>query len=138
MKKVFQLIILDLLKTDGKISEIEFKEDLILGKISRISPDFKGFGIGEMSTPMYIARSWVEGKFAIEFKEGRYRVILRDLLLAQKYSDPLTQMGEVSTLDSFAVSKMDFKKGFLKSPSQILDFTFSKEFSFQAIQDDDW
>lgn len=133
-----QTQILDLLKVNGKISEIENNDFRILGNVSSIEPDFKGLGIGEMSAPIYIARNWVQGKLIIDFKEGRYKVILRDILLTQKYTDPLSQMGEVSTLDSFAVSKMEFKNGFLKSPSKILDYTFTKEFSFEINESEDW
>lgn len=133
-----QTEILDLLKVNGKISEIEIKDSRIIGNVSSIEPDYKALGIGEMSAPMYIARSWVKGKLIIDFKEGRYKVVLRDMLLTQKYTDPTNQLGEVLALDSFAISKMEFKKGFLKSPSKILDYTYTKEFSFKIIESEDW
>ena len=133
-----QTQILDLLEVNGQISEVENSDFRILGNFSSIEPDYKGLGIGEMSAPIYIARNWVRGKFIIDFKEGRYKVILRDILLTQKYTDPISEMGEVSTLDSFAISKMEFKNGFLKSPSKILDYTFTKEFSFEILENEDW
>jgi hypothetical protein len=133
-----QTQILDLLKVNGKISEIENNDFRISGNFSTIEPDYKGLGIGEMSAPIYLARNWVQGKLIIDFKEGRYKVILRDILLTQKYTDAISQLGEVSTLDSFAVSKMEFKSGFLKNPSKILDHTFTKEFSFEINEGEDW
>lgn len=133
-----QTEILDLLKINGKVSKIEIKDSRILANVARVEPDYKGLGIAEMTAPIYIARSWVNGKLVIDFKEGRYKVILRDILLTQKYTDGSSDVGEISTLDSFAISKLEFKNAFLKSPSKILDYTFTKEFSFEIIEKEDW
>ncbi|PZX52466.1 hypothetical protein LV84_03472 [Algoriphagus ratkowskyi] len=130
--------VLDILKENGKISNIEEGEDRIIASISKVEADYKGFGKSEMSTPIYIARNWIEAKLIIEFKEDKYRATLKDIFLSQIYSDPLSQMGEMSTLDSYAISSKSFKSSFTKSSSEILDFTFTKEFYFQKDINKDW
>jgi hypothetical protein len=130
--------ILALLKENGKISNVEESEGRIIADISKIEADYQGFGRSEISTPIYVARNWIEGKLIIEFKENKYRTTLKDLFLYQKYTDPLSQMGEGSTLDSYAISSKGFKTSFTKSSSEILDFTFTKELFFERGYNEDW
>ena len=130
--------ILTILKENGKISNVEEGEGKIIANISKIEADYKAFGKSEMSTPIYIARNWIEGKLIIEFKVDKYRVTLKDLLLYQKYSDTLSEMGESSALDTYAISAKGFKNSFTKSSSEILDFTFTKELLFESNKNEDW
>ncbi len=62
-------------------------------------------------------------------------------MLTQKYDDGLSEEGEKSTIESFAIkrSKNQMKGGFKKSPSIILDFTFTNAFTFITLEkDDNW
>jgi hypothetical protein len=38
-----------------------------------------------MSTPMYVARSFFDGFAVIEFKDEKYRVTLKNIMLTQQY-----------------------------------------------------
>jgi len=135
---LIQSEVIAILRENGKIFNIEESEGRIIADVAKIEADYKGFGKSEMSTPIYIARNWIEGKLIIEFKVDKYRVTLKDLLLYQKYSDTLSEMGESSTLDTYASSAKGFKNSFTKSPSEILDFTFTKEFLFERNKNSDW
>lgn len=90
--------------------------------------DFKGYSVSEMSTLMYVSRSYVKAFALIEFKESRYRVTLKNIKFVQKYEDTLSKQGEISNIELYALKKQntEFKSNFLNKPSKIMDFTFQK------------
>lgn len=129
-----------LVKESGVLETFEVEDSKIVGQSRLIEADYNGAGFGEMSTPMYISRSFFDAFCIIDFKEGRYRVTLKNIMLSQKYNDGLSKEGEKSTLESFGISnrKNEIKSPFLKTPSIILDYTFTNEFTFEALVNDDW
>lgn len=132
--------ILKSFKTSGIITEIDTLENSITGTIKNLSLDYKGFGKSEMSTSMYITRSYFQCFVLIELKEKRYRITLKEMKLVQKYSDALSEEGEISELEDYAIknSKKDFKKSFKKSPSGILNYTFDKVFLMKNKNKSEW
>lgn len=120
-------------KESGILVKYEIEDNKILGQTKQIEADYKGAGYGEMSTPMYVARSFFNGFAVIEFKNGKYRVIIKNIMLTQKYDDGLSKEGEKSTIESFGIKKgkNEMKAAFMKSPSKILDYTFTKAFVFK-------
>ena len=127
-------------KKSGIIREFESSENLITGIIEKSEIDYKGFGKSEMSTEMYISRSYLSCFITIELKENRYRITLTDLKLTQRYDDSFTKMGEMSELKDYAVknNKSDFRSRFKKSSSKILNFTYDKMFNLKNDNSDDW
>jgi hypothetical protein len=93
----------------------------------------------EMSIPMYVARNFFTGFVVIEFKEEKYRVTIKKIMLTQKYDDGLSELGEKTTIETFAIKrgKNEMKGAFMKSPSIILDFTFTNAFTFTQVETDD-
>lgn len=128
------------IKESGIFLEPEIGENKILGQTKPIEADFVGAGYSEMSTPIFVARSFFDGFAIIDFKDGKYRGTLKNIMLTQKYADVLTEEGEKSTLESFGVKKRKnrLKRGFTKSTSAILDYTFTKQFKFKQDTDDGW
>ncbi len=127
------------IKESGILEDIEIGENKILGQTKPIDADFKGAGFGEMSTPMYIARSFFDGFALIEFKDGKYRVTLKNIMLTQQYDDGLSEEGEKSTIESFGIKrgKNEMKGAFKTSPSIILDYTLTNSFTFKLTEKDD-
>ncbi|HLV50705.1 MAG TPA: hypothetical protein VKY44_01960 [Flavobacterium sp.] len=131
----------DKIKESGILEKIEIGENKILGQSKPIEADFKGAGYSEMSTPMYIARSFFDGFVMIEFKDGKYRVTFKNIMLTQKYNDGLSKEGEKTTIETFGLKsgKNEFKGAFTKSPSKILNYTFTKSFDFKSLdKNDNW
>ncbi len=129
------------IKNSGLLDKIEIGDNQLAGDFRDIAADFKGAGFSEMGTPMYIARSHFNGFAIIEYKEGRYRVTLKKIILVQKYDDGLSKQGERTNLDVFALktTKDKMKGAFKKSPSLILDYTFTDKFTFKdAPTKKDW
>lgn len=75
-----------------------------------------------------------------EFKDKKYRVTIKNIKFVQKYDDPLTKMGEVTEIETFALAKKntEFKNGFLKKPSKILNYTFLKTTEFKNNIENKW
>jgi len=120
-------------KESGLLNNIDVTDNKITGDTKEFDTDFKSAGYSEMSTPMYIARSRINGFLIIEFKDKKYRVVLKKITLTQKYSDPLTMQGGKTSLETFGLKrgKNEFTGVFKKSPSLILNNTFSSKFEFK-------
>ena len=129
------------IKESGILDKIEIGENKILGQIKQIDADFKGAGYGEMSTPMYVARNFFDGFAIVEFKDGKYRVTLKNIMLTHQYNDGLSEEGEKTTIETFGVKKgkNEMKRAFTKSPSIILDYTFTNAVTFKSSDiNDNW
>lgn len=127
------------LLSTGFFKDVNKTDSTFFGLFQGIEPDYKGYGSSEMSTPIYIARSFINGGVRIEIKDGRYRVTLQNLTLEQKYSDGLSKQGEKSKIEGFALSNDKIKSGFSKKPAAILDYTFNKIFKVSDDNsNDDW
>ncbi len=129
------------IKISGQFENISENGESLTAEINQLSMDFKGYGISEMSTPMYISRSYVKAFVLIEFKDARYRVTLKNIKFVQKYEDALSKEGETTDIELYALKKRNtvFKSSFLKKPSKIMDFTFQKVTDFKIIaKKDKW
>ena len=130
------------IKNSGNFKNLELSENGIIAEITNLSIDYKGYGSSEMSTPIYVARNSLNSFVQIEFKENRYRVTIKNIKLTQKYEDALSNQGEMTDLEVFALKKRntEFKSSFLKKPSKIINFTFEKltEFKVKAKDKDKW
>jgi len=89
-----------------------------------------------MGTPMYLSRKHFTGFTILEFKDGKYRLTLKKIVLTQKYSDPLSKQGEKTNLELYGLKggKDEMTNAFIKSPSLILNHTFLKKFDFKDSQ----
>ena len=120
-------------KDSGLFENVELGDNKVSGDLKDIDADFKGAGYTEMGTPMYVARSHFRAYGIIEFKDRKYRVTLKKIILIQKYDDGLSKQGERTDLGVFALkaTKDEMKGPFKKSPSLILNYTFSDKFLFK-------
>ena len=76
--------------SSGNFDDIKKSEESLTAMINELSLDYEGYGSSEISTPMYIARSYVKAFVLIEFKEKRYRVTIKNIKFVQKYDDGLS------------------------------------------------
>jgi hypothetical protein len=128
------------IKSSGDFKNLELNENGIIADITNLTLDYKGYGSSEMSTPIYIARNNVNSFIQIQFKEGKYRVTIKNIKLTQSYDTDLSSQGEMTNLDVFALKKRntEFKSSFLKKPSKIINFTFEKITEFKIKENDKW
>ena len=128
------------IKDSGLFKNMEISESKVTGDIKQLVADYKGSGFSRGLTPIYVLGSYFKGFSIIEFKEGKYRVTLKNIVLVQMRSDPLGEKGEETNLDTYALksSKDEFKAAFMKAPSLILNHTFENKFSFKNNEKEDW
>lgn len=128
------------LSTKGIWESFEKVGEDLIGICSGMDADFKGAGYSEMSVPIYVARKSINFHSLIQFKDGRYRVTISNIKLIQKYDDGLTKQGVVWALSEIAVNKNgSFRKGFLKKPSEIYNYTFMNSLEIQQNEDrEEW
>jgi hypothetical protein len=133
--------IISQIKTTGEFENINTIQDKITANIIDLSIDFKGYGESEMSTPIYLSRSFVKAFFLCEFKENRYRITIKTMKFIQKYDDGFSNAKDITEIETYALSRKntEFKTAFLKKPSKILDYTFSKLTDFKRnTQNNKW
>lgn len=134
-----------IVKTNGIFKNIHSEENSITGDIENVSADYKGAGSSGMLTSFYVQNTTIAGRFQIEFKEGKYKIILNGINLKTSNdlsSGGLSVMSANSTqpLSYYAIKNSQFRKGYLKSDAKIYDYTFSNLFDFSSYQkkSEDW
>jgi len=115
-------------KISGIIKNFDAFDNFIIGNIKLMSIDYKSFGKSYLSTVTYISDNYFNSFILIEFKEGRYKVTLKDMKLITKYSNKQNNEFDIS----------DFKMIFKKSPSEIFNFTFDKVFTIKKKKKSNW
>lgn len=129
--------LLDIVAESGLFVKTDIMENKLTGDLKSIKADYKGAGYSEMGTIIYISRNFITAFAIIDYKEGKYRVTLKKIVLEQQYDDAISRQGEKNFLNTFAIRKgtNEMKDAFKKSPSLILNYTFSKKFDFKVIPD---
>ena len=125
------------LKATGHFENYQITENELMASMKAIPPLFKGSGYSRAQLPIYIGRSDIIGFIHLEIKESRYRVTIKNIEFVQAYDDAVSKSGEKTQLSTFAIksSSTDFKKSFIKSPSKVLDFTFTNLFTIKKMSD---
>lgn len=131
----------EILSRNGYFKAVSTSDNELVFRIEDLAMDFEGVGKRVGNTSMYISGSVWDGLAIIEFKEGRYRVTVKDLMcdmniaaldVALRSKDPIEQMALVK-------SNTEFRPGFLKRDAEIFNHTFNKIFDFQQpVKNDDW
>lgn len=128
------------IKDSGFFIKPDINGNKLYGDLNSIDADYRGAGYSEFGTAICIARSHFHSFGIVEYKEAKYRVTVKNIMLSQKYSDPLTKQGETKNLDFFYLKKngVEFENSFKKQASIILDFTFKNKFDFTKSSTDSW
>lgn len=125
------------IRDKGVVKDIEFNDNLLTGTLS-CPTKVKDAGFSPMNVPIY-TRYDVTGTVSVQFKDGRYRVSLRNIVIV---SDQVHDLLDPTTeLDQFALKKdkSAFKPGFLKAPCAIYEYTFNEVFTaMTSSNDDNW
>lgn len=125
------------IKMTGAIDKPDTLSNQISGDLKQMMIDFKGAGKTSASTWMVLLSSNLLGYAIIDYKEGKYRITIKNMTLYQVYNDPLTRMGQITPIEKISVKKDEIKSGFLKQGAEVLDYSINKTFSLDAIKKTD-
>ncbi len=116
------------LKNNGLFDRMELSKNTITGDSKILFANYQAAGFTNLETAAYVSDSYFKAFVVVEFKEGKYRVTLKDILLTPKTYDS-TKKVELNNLDYYALKtwKNVFTEAFKKAPSLILDYTFTKK-----------
>lgn len=122
----------------GVLQEIIKTDNGFTANIQDLNLDYRALGISEWVMEIYISRSLLNAGVLVEVKDGRYRVTITNMILVQRYTDSLTKQGEKTPIEVFSGTK-NMKKGFLKRPTQVMNYSFDNVFApSQTKLDDNW
>ncbi len=120
-------------KEAGIVANIEISDNKIIGDLKPIEADYRGAGHSRSNTPIYIVNSRFTAFIIIEFSNDHYyTVLIKKINFTAKSSNGLMKQDEQEQIEVQALkNKSDaFKNIFLGSASEILDFSFTKMFTF--------
>lgn len=127
------------IKDAGVINNIDIEDNKISGDLKPFEADYKGAGFSRGLTPIYILSTNVTSFVIIEYKEGRYRVTLKKIILTQSSDNPLAKQGETDPLDDFAIKNGKYRNNFINQASKIYDYSFNKIFEIKnSPKNDNW
>ena len=116
------------LKSNGLFERMEVGKNNITGDSKIIFANYQGAGFSDLETAGYVSDYYYKAFVVVKFKEGMYRVTLKDIQLSPRAYDS-TKRIEINNLDNYALKtwKNVFTEVFKKAPSLILDYTFTKK-----------
>lgn len=140
--------LISMIKGTGKFKVSDESEASISGTFENVPADYKGAGFTTMGTNIAIINSTVQGFFSVDFKDGKYRVTLKNLntkAISTVGQDLIIPIMEANALYSFEFLGLkkgtdDFNSTFKNKPVKIYDYTFTNLFDFSRYQNknDNW
>lgn len=100
-------------------------------RLKRSKIDYKSYGYSRMQLPVYLTNNDVIADVIIEYKEGKYRITLKNIDLKT------TTTMEYGTLNDIAIGEDGyFADHFLNDVGNIYHFNFKKMFELESISND--
>jgi len=132
--------LVETIETSGYYDKINVGDDYVNCEFKPYQLDFVKYGHKYMTTPFYISRNLVSANIKFEFKEGRYRVTIRNILFTQNANDALSQQGEQHSFEWWVLNKKGkIRNSFFKPGSDILNKDFKIKTSFTTKKvDENW
>lgn len=117
------------LKAKNLFDEPGIVNGQLTGRIKPFDPDVKGAGFSEWTAPVYLSRNTIHGEFTIAYTGKSYVVTIKNMMMVQKYDDPMAKEGEILPLEKVALDREgNLSAGFIKTPAIAIDFTLDKLF----------
>lgn len=124
------------LESTGYFSNITKTDSTFTANFKGIKCDYKAAGLTRMSLPIMYADSEYSGGAMIQVREGRYRVVLRNISMEMQATNFTTTLDLDEQLNN-NVKDGVIKKSFLKRPALALEVTLRNIFT-KKESNDDW
>ena len=126
-------------KMSGNVLNIENTENSIFGEMRRLECDYIGAGYKRAGVAISILANDLIGYVNIDFKEGKYRVTLKNLKYIHKMNTPVGRQDQITDFDSTVLKNGKFRKRLNSNhQAEIIDYTFTKAFSFEKEETNEW
>ena len=135
--KLTKTDLLHFLKSSNKFSELSESENSIYGITQNLQVDFKKFS---NYPSIFVQQTKIISKFIIDFKENKYRVIVKDIII----HDPTNEINSYNlrdvNLERYCLknNNTEFNNKFINTNAKFYDDTFFNLFHFgneKKIQD---
>lgn len=136
------------LKGTGKFKISEESATAISGTFENVQADYKGAGFTTVGTNIAILNSTIQGYFAVDFKDGKYRVTLKNLntkaisTIGQDLIIPIMEANALYSFEYLGLKKGtdDFNSTFKNKPIKVYDYTFTNLFDLSKHENknDNW
>lgn len=135
------------LKESGKFKISDSTKSSISGTVENIDADYKGAGFTRMGTNIAILNATTKGNFHIDFKDGKYRVLLKNLLNKTISTIQYSPLNGMSANSEYSFEFLGLKNGsnvfnstFINKPLKIYNYTFTNLFDFSKYEskNNDW
>lgn len=106
----------------------------ISGKLKPFAIAYRGAGFNNSNVPAYLLGNLVEGFFMLEFRDGRYRVLLKHIVFVEAVGEDLLADAKRMPLEGLSLQEggRQFKSDFKTSASSVLNYTFTHFFNFNT------
>lgn len=124
------------LESTGYFSSVNKTDSTFSANFNKVHCDYKSAGLTRMSLPIMYADAIYSGGVMIQVKDGRYKVVLRNIAMSMQATNFETTLDLVEPLNN-VVKNGQIKKSFLKKPALVLEVTFRNIFTV-VKSDDNW
>ena len=129
--------LLNSIKKAAILTNIDTFQNTIIGQSIESFMDYRGAGFNGISTPILLSNSSYKSSVIIENYDSFYVVTVKKIIFINqndtKQVSPLfgSAQGEITPLESYAIRKTGkFTNGFLKPTAKIINYTFTKVYTF--------
>lgn len=122
----------------GIYDDYEIYGSQLIGQLKQFDPKYEEAGYSNATAPMVMSGNNIDAFSVLEYKEGRYRITLKKIILTKLYDDPFSSLGEKTNMEDLALNNRgEFRKGFLKH-AVIYETTFDQLFTISTELAEDW
>nr|WP_321452576.1 hypothetical protein [uncultured Carboxylicivirga sp.] len=127
------------IKDSGLLANIEEDNYKLRGELKCVDIQPLQYGLMDLSTPEYLDKNFVRGFVIIEFKPGKYRITIKNLMLVEKRVDSLSHVGATKLIERevYKSGKIELNNQFKKHTSKQVSDTFLRYFDISLIKEDD-
>lgn len=118
------------LKAKDLFQQSGIENGRMTGVIKPFDPNIAGAGYIASTAPVYLFRNTFHGEFLVAYTGNGYQVTVQNMMMVQKFDEPMAKEGEILPLDQVAIDREGhLSAGFVRSPSAVLDYTIDKIFT---------
>lgn len=127
------------LRVMGKVNEVSTDSSSMRGEIKEYTSSAKSSGFSAFSYPVFFTPDYgMKATFLIEYRKGRYRVTVREIVAVSKIQTYLEDIGNITRVETILLKGGKFRPSWKKTAPAIFEADFDKVFLLQKAKQKDW